>query len=217
MAHHHWPLFDLRITTPRLDLRYPDDDLLMALADLAAQGIHDADAMPFSIPWTRSADLERQSLQHYWLRRATLTPDDWSIPLVVFEGGELVGVQELLAQKFPVVRTVQSGSWLGRRFQGSGIGTEMRAAVLHLAFAGLDAQRAETGAWHDNAASQAVTRKLGYEPNGSGVLDREGTATRMLRFALTRERWEQTRRDDIVLHEVEPVAALLGLRCRSVD
>jgi hypothetical protein len=39
----------------------------------------------------------------------------------------------------------------------------------------------------------------------------------MLRFALTRERWEQTRRDDIVLHEVEPVAALLGLRCRSVD
>ena len=36
-----WPLFDLRVSTPRLELRYVDDELGHALARLAAHGIHD--------------------------------------------------------------------------------------------------------------------------------------------------------------------------------
>jgi RimJ/RimL family protein N-acetyltransferase len=211
MADRHWPFFDLRITTPRLELRYPDDDLVTALADLAAQGIHDPATMPFSTPWTRqpAGVLERESLKAYWRRRVDLSPAEWHLPFAVLEDGELVGVQELFAINFAVRRTVESGSWVGRAFQRRGIGAEMRAAVLHLAFAHLDADVAETGAFHDNPSSIAVTRKLGYEDNGLAVHDREGTATTMLRFRLPRDRW--TRRDDITVAGLDACLPLLGL------
>ena len=48
-----WPFFGLRIRTPRLELRYPSDGDLLAVAALAAEGIHEPDTMPFSVPWTR--------------------------------------------------------------------------------------------------------------------------------------------------------------------
>ena len=52
MPHPYWPLFDLRVRTPRLELRYPSDDDLVALVDLARMGIHPPETMPFSTPWT---------------------------------------------------------------------------------------------------------------------------------------------------------------------
>lgn len=45
---------------------------------------------------------------------------------------------------------------------GRGLGKEIRQAALHLIFAGFDADLAVTRAWHDNAASLAVTRSLPY-------------------------------------------------------
>ncbi len=42
----------------------------------------------------------------------------------------------------------------------------MRAAVLHLAFAGLGAQHAVSGAHDHNTASLTVSRKLGYRDDG---------------------------------------------------
>ncbi|MBA3655396.1 MAG: GNAT family N-acetyltransferase, partial [Actinobacteria bacterium] len=65
----YWPLFRLRVVTPRLELRYPDDDDIAALAELAAKGVHDPDFMPFQIAWTDvpSPQQERNTLQHFWL------------------------------------------------------------------------------------------------------------------------------------------------------
>ncbi len=67
-----WPFAALRIRTPRLELRYPDDDDLVALGHVAAEGIHDPAAMPFNVPWTRAEpeDLRRGVLQHAWGHRA---------------------------------------------------------------------------------------------------------------------------------------------------
>ena len=67
-----WPFAALRITTPRLELRYPDDDDLVALAHLAVEGIHDPATMPFFVPWTRAEpdELERSVLQFSWGRRS---------------------------------------------------------------------------------------------------------------------------------------------------
>src|SRR5260221_13370270 len=59
-----------------------------------------------------------------------------------------------------------TGAWLGRRYQGRGIGTQMRAAVLHLAFGGLGAQQAVSAAFEDNPASLRVSRKLGFRDDG---------------------------------------------------
>lgn len=211
MVTDHWPLFGLRIRTPRLELRYPDDGLVAALADLAAGGIHDPTTMPFSVPWTRqrAGVLQRESLKHHWARRAETSPERWSLPMVVLEGGVLVGVQDVHAAGFLVTRTVGTGSWVGRAHQGRGIGTEMRAAVLHLAFDGLGAELAQTGCWDDNGASEAVTRSLGYADDGWSYLDREGVRARMLRFRLERSAWR--RRDDVVVEGLAPCLPLLGL------
>ena len=65
-------------------------------------------------------------------------------------------------------RTVNTGSWLGQAYQGHGYGKEMRAAMLAFAFDGLGARVAETEAFLDNAASNAVSRALGYVANGLG-------------------------------------------------
>jgi hypothetical protein len=52
MAPSHWPLADLRLQTPDLELRWPSLDDLHALADLAAAGIHDPEVQPFMVAWT---------------------------------------------------------------------------------------------------------------------------------------------------------------------
>jgi RimJ/RimL family protein N-acetyltransferase len=213
MADLHWPLFGLRVRTPRLELRYIDDDLARELAELAIQGIHDEDEMPFSVPWTRRPpdEMRREYLRHTWSKRALLAPGDWSLAMAVVVDGEAVGVQDAFAKDFSVTRSFETGSWLGRRFQGKGTGPEMRAAVLHLCFAELGAQVANTGCWEDNPRSEAVTRKLGYEPNGWYIGNREGTATRMYRFVLTRDQWERQRRDDITIEGLAECLPVLGL------
>lgn len=213
-----WPLFDLRIRTPRLELRYPSDDDLAVLADLAHEPVHDPDCMPFTTPWTRVASprRERDGLRFWWRLRADLGVEDWTLPFMVLDGGEPVGVQDLKGTKFPVTRSVLTGSWLVQRHQGRGVGKEMRAAVLHLAFAGLGAAEAHTTAYEDNPASMGVTRALGYQPNGSQVVVREGKAARHLRFVLTRADWEARRRSDIAIENLEPSLELLGLHGRSV-
>jgi RimJ/RimL family protein N-acetyltransferase len=209
----HWPLFDLVVRTPRLELRYPDDDLALEVAELTASPIHDANEMPFGVPWTDTADadLPRASMQHYWMRRGTWDPNDWNCMMAVVLDGEALGVQDLMATRFAETRLVKTGSWLTMRRQGEGIGKEMRAAILHLAFAGLDAQVAETSAWHDNKRSQGVTRALGYEPNGWHIEFRRDRPDRMEYFLLTRERWQERRRDDITIEGLEPCLPLFGL------
>jgi RimJ/RimL family protein N-acetyltransferase len=213
MSHPHWPFFDLRIRTPRLELRYPDDELLCEVADLAARGIHPPDRMPFNEPWSRTppGELQVKSLQFWWARRAGLTPDDWGLSFAVLEDGQPVGVQDLFAKQFPVRRCFETGSWLGIDHHGRGIGTEMRSAVLHFGFEGLQAGVAETSAFEDNPESQGVSRKLGYEPNGRSVRAREGEPATMLMFAMSRQIWEARRRHDIVIEGLEPCLPLLGL------
>jgi hypothetical protein len=65
MSSEHWPLFDLIVRTPRVELHYPNDDDVDALADLAARGIHDPTVMPFLFPWTDVAPplQQRNTLQ----------------------------------------------------------------------------------------------------------------------------------------------------------
>src|SRR5690242_15367535 len=141
---HPFPLFDLRLRTARLELRLPTDDDLLQLLAVAREGIHDPADMPFNVPWTdlRGAAFDHSFLQYHWRVRSTFAPDDWSLGLMVLLDGEPVGSQGLEASGFAVRRSVDTGSWLGQRFQGRGIGTKMRAAVLHLAFAGLGAREA---------------------------------------------------------------------------
>ena len=208
----YWPLLDLRVTTPRLELRPPDQDTVCALIDVASRGIHDPDFMPFDVPWTArpSPELERESFRFFARCWANWTTEEWDLPFAVRVDGEVVGVQGIHGIDFPHRRTFITGSWLGRAHQGRGIGKEMRAAVLHFGFDGLGARRAETGAFHDNAASLAVTRALGYEPNGDVVKERGGEPTTCLAFKLDRSDWAARRRDDITIDGLDGCIGLFG-------
>jgi RimJ/RimL family protein N-acetyltransferase len=194
-----WPLFDLVVRTPRLELRLPREAEFAALIALADAGIHDPDTMPFFVPWT---DLEpelraRETAKWLWGHRANWSPDKWTFTATVFVDGDPVGVQDVGAANFRAVRSVETGSWLGRAHQGRGIGREMREAILHLAFAGLDAQEALSGAFEDNVASLATSRAVGYEENGEARGLRREASGRTVRFRMGRDAWERRRRDDI--------------------
>ena len=131
-----WPLRHLVLRTPRLVLRPDDDAGLLELAEEARLGVHPPELMPFLTPWSDAAPDERalSTLQWHWSKRAELRPTGWNVHFLVRFDGRVVGTQELAATEFAVTREVATGSWLGLRHQGRGIGTEMRAAVLMFAF-----------------------------------------------------------------------------------
>lgn len=207
-----WPLHDLRIRTGNIELRLPSYDDLFALGELARDGIHDPAVMPFGVPWTdvEPDDRARATVQWHWQTLGRLTADAWELPLVVVEDGTVVGMQGIGAEKFRVRRQVETGSWLGRANQGRGIGTRMRAAVLHLAFAELGAEAATTAAYDDNGPSNGVTRRLGYEPNGIDVTERRGQPAVLLRYRLAREKWEQLDRPEVEVIGMDACRPLLG-------
>jgi RimJ/RimL family protein N-acetyltransferase len=200
-----WPLFDLVVRTPRLELRLPREAEFAAFIELVDAGVHDPDTMPFFVPWT---DLEprlraREMAKWYWSHRANWSPEKWTFTAGVFVDGRPVGMQDVNAEHFRAVRSVETGSWLGRASQGQGIGREMREAILHLAFAGLDAEEALSGAFEDNAASLATSRAVGYQENGEGRGQRRDSSGRTVRFRMGRDVWEQRRRDDIEIVGLE--------------
>jgi RimJ/RimL family protein N-acetyltransferase len=196
-----------------LELRLPTEAELPAFMALAKAGIHPGDEMPFGIPWTDqpSPALERTSYQ-FWMRtRASWTVDEWTLTLGVWADGQPAGFQDLVGRDFARLRTVRTGSWLGRAFQRRGIGTLMRQAVLALAFDHLGAEVAESEAFVDNPGSSGVSRAIGYEPNGVGRLAPRGVPRETRRFRLTREGWRARPRPAVEVAGLDRCRQLFGL------
>jgi RimJ/RimL family protein N-acetyltransferase len=183
-----WPLRHLVLRTPRLELRPDDDAALCELVEEAYLGVHPPDQMPFLVPWTDAEPehLGRRSLQWYWSQRASFSPEKWTINFLVRFAGRVVGTQGLSADDFGILREVETGSWIGLRHQGRGIGTEMRAAVLAFAFDHLDAVQARSAAFSDNRASLLVSQRLGYRRDGTTSVMRRGKPTDDVRLVLPR-------------------------------
>jgi len=217
MASLRWPLADLRLQTSELDLRWPSLDELDALADLAAAGVHDPEVQPFMVAWTDASPEERArgTLQYHWSRWGAWKPSDWMLELAVIRDGVVVGTQGIGGRDFAVLREVRTGSWLGRRYQRQGIGTQMRAAVLHLAFEGLGAQSAVSAAFEDNPASLGVSRKLGYRDDGIEWHLVRGRPALTHRLRLARADWQATRTVPVQIHGLQPCLPLFGLPADS--
>ncbi|HEU4566781.1 MAG TPA: GNAT family protein, partial [Marmoricola sp.] len=150
-------------------------------------------------------------LQAIWRGRGRVEPDFWRLYFAVLVDGRPVGMQDLVGAGFSTFGTVSSFSWLAADQRGRGLGREMRAAILHLAFDGLGAREATSEAFVDNRASNAISQRLGYEPDGSDWATRQGEAALLHRWRLTRGRWEKHRRSDIELHGVEACRGVLPL------
>lgn len=219
-----FPPLRVRVTTPRLELRHATDEEIVALDTLAGEGIHDPSSMPFGFPWTDEDPATRGfgTYQAHARKRATWKPDAWAAMFALFVDGEPAGAQEVGATEFGIRREVGSGSWIGARFQGRGLGTEMREAMLHFVFEGLGALAANSGAYDDNPASNRVSTKAGYSRYGVGaVVRRRGSkapggesAERAIEVLYRIEREERLahRRDDIVIHRLDDeVLAAFGV------
>lgn len=215
-----WPLLGLRLRTPRLELRLPTDDELPALADLAVRGVYRSGERPFFSRWPErpAAEVARTVVQRQWRKRGAWTPAHWALELAVFDHtGQILGTQEIRAKDFAELREVDSASWLGVSHQGQGYGTEMREAILHLAFAGLGAAYALSASFESNAASQVVSRKLGYLPDGIERDVRDGQVLVTRRFRLSREDWERASRPrtEVTITGLDPCLELFGVALPS--
>src|SRR5262245_26272489 len=102
--------------------------------------------MPFVMEWTDvlPPQQQRDSMRFQWGLRANWQPDNWHCNMACVVDGRVIGTQSAQAEHFASLRSALTGSFLIRPEQGKGIGKEMRAAILHLLFAGLGAERAET-------------------------------------------------------------------------
>jgi RimJ/RimL family protein N-acetyltransferase len=208
-----WPLYDLRLATGDLELRYPTEAELPAFVDIIEAGLHPPGEMPFGMPWTDEPAVKRNVASYQWWMgsRGRWSSDEWFLTLGVWEKGRAVGFQDLRGEHFPVYRTIATGSWLGLPDQGRGIGKLMRQAILALAFDHLGAEVAETEAFLDNPASNKVSLAVGYEPNGFGRLAPRGAPRETQKFRLTLEGWRSRPRPEVKVVGLERCLPLFGL------
>jgi RimJ/RimL family protein N-acetyltransferase len=211
---HPYPPLNLQVRTPRLLLAGATDELLGRLLPVVRAGVVGPGPLPFDDPMSLYEDSpvrEWRWLRGIWRGRAHVDQSRWRLYFVVMVDGEPAGMQDLVGTEFAALGTVSTFSRLGPGWRGRGIGTEMRAAALHLAFAGLGAREAESEAFTDNRASNRVSRAPGHQPNGTSGATRRGEPAPLTRWKLTRDRWDKARRDDIRLAGVEDCRPVLGL------
>jgi RimJ/RimL family protein N-acetyltransferase len=206
------PLWDVRVRTRRLELRLPTEDELVELFRVAEGGIHPPEEMPFFVPWTD--DLQLDAFMEFHQRTwAAWRPEKWSLNLIAFLDGEPIGSQGIEAEDFAAKREVVTGSWLGAPHQGRGLGTEERAAVLELAFAGLGAEVALSGSLVHNLASQRVSEKLGYRMTRTRTVAPRGKPVEHYDYRLERADW--TCPVAVELGGVAPALPLFGAVSRA--
>ena len=217
MAHPYWPLLDLRLRVGELELRPMTEADLLPLAELLPDDV-ELDPAATRYPGLPEAVNRRViGFQHYWKSYGSWSSDRWRLAFCVRAGGELVGVQELEAADFAALRTVYSSSHLIGSARGRGIGRQMRRAVLALAFGPLVAEEAISWAWQDNHASLAVSRALGYLPNGESRHRRGGGVDTMVYLRLSRADWlagagaSGGGASGVVIEGVEPCLPYFGL------
>ncbi len=211
--HEIYPILGLRVTAGDLELRGIDDETIPGLVDLVLDGVHEPGAMPFIVPWTEAPrdELPLNTAQHYWRNRAELSPSRWELELAVRVAGDLVGIQSVFTRDFLVTRTGETGSWLGLRHHGRGIGTRMRAAMVALCFDHLGFEEVTSAAFTDNPASQRVSEKVGYRPNGVERKPRRGATEWQHSQSYVLTPGTFVRGEPISVEGIGPVRRLLGL------
>ncbi len=210
-----YPVLAIKVATPRLELHAASDELLDQLAPVVRAGKTAASPPPYDDPislYEPDPDVRVSSwLRGIWRGRGMVNPDFWRLYFVVVIDGVPVGMQDLIGDHFSTFGTVTSFSWLSADARRRGIGREMRHAALYLGFAGMGAREAASDAFTDNQGSNGVSQALGYQKNGLTWATRQGEPALLQRWRLTREKWEENRRDDIELHGVEAALSSLGL------
>ncbi|HWG25604.1 GNAT family protein [Actinospica sp.] len=209
-----YPPLNVQVHTPVLSLLGATDAMLERLVPIVRKGVATEPPWPFDDPMSLYQDSPNREwawLRAMWAGRGRVNESFWRLYFVVVLDGEPIGMQDLIGVDFAAFRTVTTFSWLSPDARRRGLGREMRQAVLHLAFEGLGARRAESEAFFDNHASNRVSAALGYQPNGIAWATRHGDPADLNRWLLTREQWLASRRTDITLAGVPDCLPVLGI------
>ena len=205
-----WPFFDLRITCGEVLLRGATDADLEVLESVIPDDLEMNPANERFATLPPDRDRRRQLAGDIWKHRGTWSPGSWCLDLAVEVDRRVVGVQALEGEQFAQLRTVDSFSWLSSAVRGRGLANLMRTGVLALAFDHLGAEVAVSSARTDNAASLAVSYRMGYLDNG---ITRAVTPTgpfELQHVRLTRDGWRAGGRTAEVTG-VEPCLPWFGL------
>lgn len=163
-------LTDLRLRTPRLELRLGSERELRELGELFRDGTYPDEMESVTnavfFDGVKQPDWVENFVAHHnsWLDQSS--PAAWRFNFLVFVDGNVIASQGLQSRSAGCIFT---NSLMGRRYQGRGYGTEMRAGVLSLAFEVLGARCAISDAWVGNAPSLAISWKLGYLRVGTEI------------------------------------------------
>ncbi len=181
--------FGLRITAGGITLRLFRDTDLPAYAELISARLFSDETAPHVFDWwAKDPEVRLRNCQQFlWKARSAITPENWSLTMGVFEGEALIGSQDVGAKAFEKLKVVDSGSYLRLDAQGRGLGTLMRQMMLVFAFDHLGAVRAESGAIVGNERSLAVSRRCGYQLDGTAVVLNGENRVELLRVMVTPE------------------------------
>lgn len=203
-----WPLFGLTVRCGDVSLRAVRDDDLPELVSIFPGDVEMDPAHP-ALDGTPGGDRARRLVQSVWRHRATWSVDDWALDLRVERDGRAAGVVTLEGTSFPMLRTVDTASWVAVDARGRGTAVLMRAGALGLAFQRLGAQAAISSARVDNAASLAVSRRLGYRDNGVSLIVTETGPAELTHLRLQRSTWVAP--EPVEIDGLEPCLAAFGL------
>ena len=190
-----WAPFKLTVRVGELTLRVLRDSDIAAIHGVTAAEIFGEPLPEHMFPWLK----EKPDPSFRWAHRADMSPEEWSLDFGVHLDGEVIGSVDLRAKNFPHNHEVETGSWIYHRLQGRGIGTQIRHAAAVFCFEHLGACQLRSECDPGNAASQAVSRKLGYTINGNK--------------AVLRKEDYQPGPEVTVRGMTEELGAMLGVRC----
>jgi len=81
------------------------------------------------------------------------------------------------------------GYWLGKAFWGRGLAAEAAGAMIDAFFRVTEAPGVTAASLPENAASQAVLRRIGFRPAGEAPAPGRHEGAKALVFALDRQSW----------------------------
>ena len=153
----------MRITCASTELRVLRESDIPALLALKAEGITQPGIpQSFVSPWYQRPDEE--AISYWYQRMAQNGKRDCTLAFVVRDHGEVAGMQDFSGEATQALRSMETGSWLGRRFHGRGIGTRMRQMALAFALDHLGMEEIRSGARVENWASRRVSENADTKP-----------------------------------------------------
>ena len=205
---------ELRVAFEDVVVKIPTLEQGVALAKIAYDGLFPDDDVTIS-EWY---DLKNPSvnafsvMEHLFRSWKTLGQTPLRLPLVVLVNDKVVGTQsfEDTTGAFTVTRELGTGSYLAPNMRGKNIGTKARYCALALGFNVLGASEMVTSALTTNIASNKVSQKCGYLPDGRQIISDRGERKVINRYRLTREQYNALKRPLVIISGHEQLAKMFA-------